>query len=59
MPVLTDRRTGTVERFDDPAGDGTVVDGGGTRTIAEGTAITFQPAAGPMGWEAHDLRPPG
>ena len=72
MPVLTDRRTGTVERFDDPAGYGTVVDGGGrswffhctqiadgTRTIAEGTAITFQPAAGPMGWEAHDLRPPG
>lgn len=71
MPVLTDRRTGTVERFDDPAGHGTVLDGDGrswffhctqiadgTRSIAEGTPVTFRPAPGPMGWEAYDLRPP-
>jgi cold shock protein len=69
VPVTTERRQGTVDRFDDPAGYGTVVDADGrawffhctqiadgTRTIAEGAVVTFEPAAGPMGWEAHDLR---
>lgn len=71
MPVLTDRRSGTVEQFDDPAGYGTVVDADGrswffhctqladgTRRIALGAAVTFRPAAGPTGWEAYDIRSP-
>ena len=33
MPVLTDRRTGTVEHFDDPAGYGTVLDGDGASLV--------------------------
>ena len=70
MPVLTDRRTGTVERFDDPAGYGTVVDGGGrswffhctqiadgTRTIAVGTEVTFELLARLGRWEASMIRP--
>ena len=72
MPVLTARRRGAVAQFDDPAGYGTVLDvdgqswffhctqiADGTRTIAEGAPVTFRPAAGPMGWEAYDLRPAG
>jgi cold shock CspA family protein len=63
--------TGTVESFDDPRGLGVVRgDAGhgypfhcaniadGTRTIAEGTAVTFRVAAGRQGrWEAVDVRP--
>jgi len=62
---------GTVHRFDDPRGIG-VVHGphgvefafhctaiaDGTRTIAEGTDVTFRVVPGRLGrWEAGDLRP--
>jgi len=62
---------GTVSRFDEPRGLGEVTaeDGtaypfhctavaDGSRTIAEGTAVTFEVAAGRMGrWEATRLTP--
>jgi CspA family cold shock protein len=61
---------GSVETFDDPRGIGTIraADGtaypfhctaiaDGTRTIAEGTAVTFDVAPGTPGrWEAVDIR---
>jgi cold shock CspA family protein len=63
--------TGTVTEFDDPKGWGTVTaeDGtelffhcsaiaDGTRTIAVGTAVTFEIVPGPRGrWEAARLAP--
>jgi len=65
------RATGRIATFDDPRGIGTVVtDGGdelffhctaiadGTRTIAEGAAVTCAVVAGRLGrWEALDIRP--
>jgi cold shock CspA family protein len=69
VPLAT--RRGTVHRFDDPRGIGVVrgPDGvelpfhctaiaDGTRTIAEGTEVTFRVVPGRRGrWEATDLRP--
>ena len=69
-PAFT-RATGHVTSFDDPRGIGTVTtDDGtelafhctqiadGTRTIAEGTAVSVAVIAGPLGrWEAADIRP--
>lgn len=65
------RARGTVTSFDDPRGIGAVTtDSGdvlffhctaiadGTRTIAEGAAISFEVIAGHQGrWEAADITP--
>lgn len=68
-----DRTSGTVASFDDAAGYGTVIDREGrawffhctaiadrTRSIAEGTEVSFGIVAGRMGrWEADELTPVG
>ena len=65
-------RRGTVVRFDDHGGYGTVRDDageelffhcttivGGSRAIAEGAAVAFEVVPGRLGrWEAAHLRPP-
>ncbi len=63
-------RSGRVRRFDDRAGSGSVAEDGtgeewyfhctriadGSRTIPEGTWVSFEVAPGPAGLEAIDLR---
>ena len=73
MATSVDTRRGTVVRFDDHGGYGTVrTEAGdehffhcttiadGTRSIAEGAVVAFEVVPGRLGrWEAANLRPAG